>query len=288
MVTELVSRRPPRWLRPYVARCEGFAERTSGAMRRREVAYPAVPLILSFGTEWLVLDPDRPESPGERHGSFVAGLHDGPALVEHGGDAHCIQLDLTPMGAHALFGVAMHELAGRCVPLGDLLGARQAAELVERLAEGPDWPHRFAMLERFVGERLHDARGPAPDAMWAWRQLAETGGRVTIAGLARELGCSRRHLAARFREQVGLPPKTVARLMRFDRAVRLMRSRESSGWAEIAQACGYYDQPHFNREFRELAGTSPGQFMASLLPGEAGVAAETPIPSVQDAGVVAA
>jgi AraC-like DNA-binding protein len=288
VVTELVTRLPPPGLREYVVRCEGFVERTSGPLRRREVAYPAVPVILSFGTDWRLLDPDRPDGPGERHRSFAAGLHDGPAIVEHGGDAHCMQLDLTPLGAHALFGVAMHELAGRCVALDDLLGERAAAELVERLAEASGWPERFAILEDFVAARMAAARGPSPDAVWAWRRLEETGGRLAVEALARELGCSRRHLAARFREQVGLAPKTVARVLRFHRAVNLLRSAQTTRWVDIAHECGYYDQSHFNRDFRDLAGTSPGEIVASLLPGTVGIAADPQLPFVQDAAAAAA
>ena len=288
MVTELVSRSPHPRLRRYVARCEGFAERTEAPLRRREVAYPAVPVIISFGPEWHLLDPGRPAAPAERQVSFVAGLYDGPALVEHAGEAHCMQLDLTPLGAHAVFGVDMHELSGRCVALEDLLGVRAAAELVERLALAPGWQPRFDLLERFVAERVAAGPEAAPDAEWAWRRLAQTGGRVPVEHLARELGCSRRHLAARFRRQIGLPPKTIARVLRFHRAVGLLRADGGLRWAEIAQECGYYDQPHFNREFRDLAGTSPGEFLASLLPGDVGVASEPDIPFVQDAGPAAA
>jgi AraC-like DNA-binding protein len=281
-------RKPPPALRAYVVRCEGFAERTSGPLRRREVAYPAVPVILSFGTDWWLLDPDRPGAPGQRQRSFVAGLHDGPAMVEHGGEAHCVQLDLTPLGAHAVFGVAMHELAGRCVALEDLIGERPAAGLVERLAGAEGWRERFPILDGFVTERAAAARGPTPDAVWAWRRLEETGGRLTVEALARELGCSRRHLAARFREQVGLPPKTVARIVRFHRATRLLRTEGDAPWAEIAHECGYSDQSHFNRDFRDLAGTSPSAFMASQLPGDVGVAADAEFPFVQDAAAAAA
>jgi AraC-like DNA-binding protein len=132
------------------------------------------------------------------------------------------------------------------------------------------------------------ARGPTPDVVWAWRRLEETGGRLAVEALARELGCSRRHLAARFREQVGLPPKTVARVVRFHRAARLLRTAGDARWAEIANECGYYDQSHFNRDFRDLAGTSPSEFMASQLPGDVGVAADVAFPFVQDAAAAAA
>lgn len=71
---------------------------------------------------------------------------------------------------------------------------------------------------------------------------------------------------ARFREAIGPAPKTAARIMRFRRAVDRLSLDDGSRLGEIALDCGYYDQPHLNRDFRELAGTSPGEFVASRLP----------------------
>jgi transcriptional regulator GlxA family with amidase domain len=78
---------------------------------------------------------------------------------------------------------------------------------------------------------------------------------------------------SRFREQLGPPPKTVARLVRFQRAVGSLARTRGYRLAEIAQACGYYDQAHLSRDFRELAGVSPSAFESSLLPDGIGVAA---------------
>ena len=85
---------------------------------------------------------------------------------------------------------------------------------------------------------------------------------MPIASLAERIGRSRRHLATRFREQVGLPPKTVARIFRFRRALELLGS--GSGFADVAYECGYFDQAHLNRDFRQFAGTSPGELARRL------------------------
>jgi AraC-like DNA-binding protein len=87
--------------------------------------------------------------------------------------------------------------------------------------------------------------------------------------LAAELGCSRRYLVAGFREQVGVPPKTLARILRFHRAVGMMGS--GPGWAEIALSCGYYDQAHLIRDFNQFAGSSPSDFARRRLPDGGGV-----------------
>ena len=88
--------------------------------------------------------------------------------------------------------------------------------------------------------------------------------------IAGELGCSRRHLTQRFGAELGLPPKALGRVLRFERAIGLLR--EGRDLADVAYGCGYYDQPHFNRDFRELAGTTPSDYLARALPQGAGTA----------------
>ncbi|GAA4685353.1 helix-turn-helix domain-containing protein [Phytohabitans rumicis] len=79
-----------------------------------------------------------------------------------------------------------------------------------------------------------------------------------MAGLAAELGWSGRHLASTFRREIGLTPKMAARVLRFERAYAALGSADS--WADIAVSCGYYDQAHLIRDFKEFAGAPPGHF----------------------------
>ena len=66
-------------------------------------------------------------------------------------------------------------------------------------------------------------------------------------------------MAARFREELGLTPKAVARVLRFEQAVRLAE-RSDFGWGRVARECGYYDQAHLIREFKSISGCTPGTF----------------------------
>jgi len=256
----LVVGRPDPRLRALVRRYVDFAERAPGPRTRLEVPSGELVAIVDLGDGWTV---GQGRTPPTRLRSFAGGLHDGPARTGHGGRARCVQLDLTPLGARALLGVPPGELAHRCVPLDALLGA-QARRLVEALDAAGSWEARFDHLDRLLLARAADAEGwLRPDVAWAWRRLVETGGTVRVDALARELGCSRRHLAARFGEQVGLAPKAFARVLRFRRAAELLD--RGARPAEAAALAGYADQPHLTREFRALSGRTPAAHAAAAL-----------------------
>jgi AraC-like DNA-binding protein len=255
-----VARREPRAeLRPYLLGApEGWRQLRGEPSSLREVPFPGVPLILNLGPPWEIEDPGTPP---RRRDSFVAGMHAAPAIVRSGASWACVELRLTPLGAHRFLGLPMHELANVTVELEDLLP--RAGELTTRLREAHSWAERFDLVEALLAHRLADSLPPSPGVAWSWHRLRRTGGRASISELAAELGWSHRRLIARFREQIGLAPKTVARVLRFDRAIAALGSSHSRGLAEIAFDCGYFDQAHLNRDFRELAGTTPTEFLRS-------------------------
>ena len=260
---ELVHGTPHPGLRGHVLRYCGYAEDTVAPLARREVPAPEVTVIISFGPE-LEVD-------GERFGSFATGFDDVYAETRHGGHQAGLELKLAPLAVRRLLGVPARELSGRVVPLDAVLD-RRGRELVERVQDAPGWAERFALLDAALLARLDRTPGTAADVAHAWRRLAAAHGGVAIAGLAEELGWSRRRFGQRFREHVGLAPKPAARVLRFRRVLELLGRTDGPGLAAIAQDAGYYDQAHLNRDFRAYTGVSPRAYLARLLPDDGGVA----------------
>jgi AraC-like DNA-binding protein len=271
---EAIDGKPDPRLRSGVLSYTGYVEHATRPMRRLEVPFAGIPLIISLGPTILV--------DGVSHGSFVGGLDDSATITEYSGEQRGLQVNLTPLGARRLLGLPMCELARRVVALDDVLGAPRAARLAERLHDAPDWRARFALLDAFLLARLAAAPPVAAELEQAWARLNATGGAIAISQLASEVGWSRRHLAARFQTEAGLSPKAVARILRFARVTGTLRAQGGRGLAEIAYAAGYADQAHLNRDFRAFAGTTPTDYAARLLPDGAGVTAEQ-FPNVQDA-----
>ena len=91
---------------------------------------------------------------------------------------------------------------------------------------------------------------------WAWQDFAS--GPDAIGELAAELGWSRKRIVARFRDEIGLPPKAVARLLRFEHARELAGTMS---WGELAFECGFSDQSHLIAEFRRITARTPETFL---------------------------
>ena len=239
----------------------GFEERTAGPVTFRELPCTFVPIIIDLDAGWTVAH--RQHVSPLRLGSFVAGVTDGPVLVRHEGSARCLQVDLTPLGARQLLGVPMCELANESVPIDDVLG-RFGRDLVARVGEATDWPTRFALIDQALRARLAEAAPVDQGVAWSLDRIVASGGATVIGDIADELGWSHRRLIARYRDIVGLPPKLVARIVRFERLTTQVADPQLD-WAAAATACGYFDQAHLAREVRELAGITPTELRASTV-----------------------
>jgi AraC-like DNA-binding protein len=258
---ELAQMRPQADLAGDVVRYSGYLEHGGWSIANREVAVPIVPLIINFGAPFRIHmgGNESVDQPG-----FVAGLYDGYADVASTGRAHAMQVDFTPLGAHRFFALPMRDLAGQTVALD---GIGRFEELTCRLYDARGWAARFALLDRFVRQRLGAARAPSSPIAWAWRQLAASAGRVRVGALAREIGWSRKHLAERFSIEVGARPKTAGRILRFAGARRSIDAGIRVGpmdWADLAADWGYADQAHLIREFRAMAGVTPADYVQDV------------------------
>jgi AraC-like DNA-binding protein len=116
------------------------------------------------------------------------------------------------------------------------------------------------LVDQFLLRRLADGPRPAREVGWAWHRLVATGGSEPIGEIAREVGWSHKHLIAKFKQQVGLPPKTAARLVRLDTVWPQLAGSGAPNWARIAAEAGYADQAHLIRDFRRFTGTTPSRF----------------------------
>ncbi len=222
-------------------------------------------VIVSIGAPIDVVAQTDPAQAPARYVFVVGGLQAGPALIAHDGNQEGVAIELTPLGCRSLLGLPARALWNQSVEAGDVIG-RAAAELHERLCATKVWPDRFAACDDVLGRLLRPASPVVPEVGEAWRLVVGSGGAIPVGDVAAEVGWSRRQLARRFAGEFGLSPKLAARVVRFERARRMLELPSRPAIAEVAAACGYYDQPHLNRDFVELAGCPPGEWLTAEVP----------------------
>jgi AraC-like DNA-binding protein len=269
---ELITAMPHVALRPHVARYTGWFERRATPLQRREIPSQYIPLIINFGSPIRVshaADPTRWDS----FGSFTTGAYDSHVLVETDAGAGGIQIDFTLLGARRFIGAPLDGLENRAVALDEIFGTK-GPELTAALYEARGWQQRFDLLDRVIAAQLATGGALSREIIWAWNRIVDCGGQIAIGSLSADLGWSRRRFIARFKEHVGLRPKTFARVLRFQRAVEVLKTSGSDRLADVALDCGYYDQPHFDRDFRLFAGVTPTDLLRTLRP-DGGFAADT-------------
>lgn len=268
---EVVQVPPHPTLRPGVQFYRGFRIQTGRPRERLELPVGFATLLLGFDHRITIgpVGPDSAGLPRRTYTSLLAGMRTNSVIGVHSGTVHGIEVVLRPWAAYAMFGVPMHELTERLVDPCDVAGSA-VRHLTDRLAEIPDWPTRFALLDRELLRRQENGPGPAPRVLRAWDLLIGSAGTTPIADLSRELGWSERQLERRFSEQLGLSPKAVARVLRLQHAMRLLVAGRPL--AEIASRAGFYDQSHLNREIRSATGMTPGVFLDRTLRAPASAA----------------
>lgn len=198
----------------------------------------------------------------------AAGLHRRTAYVRSRRDQSGVQLAVHPLACRALFGLPAAELSVTEFDGRQVLG-RRFVDAQQELTESPDWSAALGLLGGRLLASLDDHRRlPAvrSELRHAWHLLASSAGRRPVAELAAAVGVSARHLTTLFRREVGCSPKTVAQLIRFERALDAVRAAVGQGrrpdLAVAAAAAGYADQAHLTRDFVERLGVPPSRWIS--------------------------
>jgi AraC-like DNA-binding protein len=263
---EYLTASPSPQLAPFIDGYVGY--RLSGFAPGRHRGLPSrhMTFIVSIGPGIDVVAQTDPRQAGASYGCVLGGLQASAAVISHTGYQEGVAINLTPLGSRALFGMPARALWNTSVECADIAGPA-GRELWERIQGLTAWADRFAACDAVLARIADRELMVTPELRGAWQALVRSGGTDTIGSLAATVGWSRQHLARRFRDEFGFGPKLAARVVRFERARRMLHATPSFVTiAQVAAACGYYDQAHLDRDFAELAGCTPSTWLAEELP----------------------
>ena len=190
---------------------------------------------------------------------LLAGPYSTSFLIDPSEYTAVLGVRFRPGAARVFFPVQAHELHNIDVPLKDLY-PREAALLYEQVLAAGSPSAQFHVLESYLLSKLPAKVPPQPAVAHAVREFLRQPGARAIADVQSEIGLSHTRFIQVFRESVGLTPKLFCRIQRFRTAVQQIENGLSVSWADLAAACGYFDQAHLIHDFRKFSGITPGAF----------------------------
>ncbi|MFI5008012.1 MAG: DUF6597 domain-containing transcriptional factor [Solirubrobacterales bacterium] len=253
------ERRPVQALAPFVE-CVWFAEGDGRNAPVETIVPDGCPeLIVQIGEpfrQW------RPAGAERQPRAFLVGELTRALRVQPAGRVSTMGIRFRPTGLRAFLRTPLHELTDSATPI-DALWGRAARRLEEEVAEARDDSARLRLAEAFLLRCLDS--GPARDAAVeaAVGLILGERGQVRLAALGVAAGLSERQLERRFRTAVGVGPKALSRLVRFQDVLRRLGGGEGRPLVEVALDCGYFDQSHLVRDFQELAGVAPTHYLGA-------------------------
>ena len=193
-------------------------------------------------------------------GSWISGPHSRFIVIDTAPDASMIGAHFKPGGAKAFFGAPLHELRNSVIAL-DAVWNGSARSLREQLLNAPTAAAKFRIFEDALFSRWNRTACRHRAVGYALRRFTGDPHRVTIGKVTDETGLSAARFIEMFAAEVGMTPKVFCRVRRFQRALTSIQQRRAVIWTEVALDCGYYDQAHFIRDFREFCGLTPGDYL---------------------------
>jgi AraC-like DNA-binding protein len=251
---------PPPVLRPFVRALWSLEGDDPSPAADRIFPDGCMELVVHLGAPFSAWDDDGGEA--AQPGAFLVGQLTRALRIRPSRQAAVVGVRFHPGGAWPFLRLPQHELYGRRPALADVSPA------LARVAEGSRDARDLEGAVAAIAARLAamaarfdplDRRVTASVAA-----IERTAGAVSVDALARDAGVGARQLERLFRDAVGLAPKTLARLARFQAALRACEA--GAPLAAAGLAAGYADQAHFTREFRRVAGLTPSAFAAERAP----------------------
>jgi AraC-like DNA-binding protein len=230
--------------------------------RERELPRGSVSLTINLAGSHVLVNGDAQT---RLAGAWITGLQEQTVVTGMCERTWTCGARLTLDGAHRLLRIPAHELTNRVIELETLWGCI-ATNLIARVREAATSAERLSLLGEFLIERMM-LSGPSrmgrwhPGVVWAVDHILAHPGETPVRWVAQELGWSEKRLYRHFIASVGTAPRTLGRIARFHEVLRALHDRRFPSIADSAHALGYCDQAHLAREFRNLAGMTPVQYL---------------------------
>lgn len=256
MPVQLYRPRPP--LSQFID-CLWFVDLQVPYIREKILPTGTIELMINFGSPHRRYNQD--ETAFElMQDSWIAGFQTRFIVNEPVAETCMMGVRFKPGGAYPFLDLPITEVTDLVIDM-DCLWGRFADEVRERLMALPSASNKFALLEQILLQRLNRDRLDSAIIQFAIDRILTAKGLLSLKDLSEEIGISQKHLINQFKKSVGVSPKQLSRVARFQMVLSQINPLAPVDWRNIAHACHFYDQAHFNRDFAAFTGMSPTKYV---------------------------
>lgn len=255
--------RPEQQLLSYVALIWVFESRFGVPLADSRLIVPdgRAKIIVPYRNSLCAAVNTRLLSAQEQH-IFLVGIQTHPTTIASTAtETGTIGIELTPKGLYHLFKLSMHELTNRMVSFEEVFGP-PGARLQKRVGDAEDPKVKIALLQTALTHLLQQNEKEYALLDHTLDLLAQTHGMMRVQELATHLGYTKRYLDRLFQEHVGVSPKSLASILRFQEVYQGWMQHQSPPFFRDQWPAYYYDQSHFIKEFKRFTGFTPQHYTA--------------------------
>ncbi len=242
-------------------KCFWIMEAMHNPFQEKEALIPdgCIELIFNLGTPYRRYDSDN-NATLLKH-SHLVGERDRYFLIEQTRAVHLIAARFKPGGLYPFVRFPIAEVTNQTVDLDFIFGSR-VKDLECKLFETRSHKKKIDILQRALLRLLKAPDLNPPIINAAVKLIQQQHGKISVDGLAGELRVNYKYLERQFLRVIGLTPKSYSRIARFQNVMQALKYAAFHPWPSLALDCGYYDQAHFIKEFKEFTGATPSEFVA--------------------------
>lgn len=255
--------RPEQQLSPYVALIWVFESHFGVPLADSRLIVPdgRAKIIVPYRNSLCAAVNTRLLNAKEHH-IFLVGIQTHPTTIASTAtDTGTIGVELTPKGLYHLFKLNMYEITNRIVSFEELFGP-PGARLQNKVGDAEDPKEKIALLQTALTHLLEQNEKEYTLLDHTLDMLAQTHGVMRVQELAAHFGYTKRYLDRLFQEHVGVSPKSLASILRFQKVYQGWMQHQSPTFFRDQWPTYYYDQSHFIKEFKRFTGFAPQQYTA--------------------------
>jgi AraC-like DNA-binding protein len=194
---------------------------------------------------------------------WVAGLQTQPTYVESYGESKMIVIQFRTLGAYVFLNQPLRYFTNHYITL-DCIFKNEADETWEQLKESGTINQKFLITENFLYRKLLKNKIPSVKLISSIDLLFKNKENISIAAICRQHNISRKHLNFLFREYLGISPKMLSSLNRFQLILQTISKSRPHKLTDIAYELDFFDQAHFSNNFKRFTGLKPNDYVKNV------------------------